>query len=111
MHATKKQHYLFARISAKVTSGLSRNCENTFLYFFHRLNVLKGNVEQAKVKRRYQSEQRKNVMKTMTGNAGNHETATLSVTQLTNVKGLLADQGRSLNELVANVKSVKSDLE
>jgi len=76
-----------------------------------RLNVLKGNVEQAKVKRRYQSEQRKNVMKTMTGNAGNHETATLSVTQLTNVKGLLADQGRSLNELVANVKSVKSDLE
>ena len=68
-------------------------------------------MEQAKVKRRYQSEQRKNVMKTMTGNAGNHETATLSVSQLTNVKGLLADQGRSLNELVANVKSVKSDLE
>ena len=74
-----------------------------------RLNVLKGNVEQAKVKRRYQLEQRRNIVKTTAGGADG--TAALSVAQTTSVKGLLADQGRSLHELIANVKTIKLDLE
>lgn len=73
-----------------------------------RLNVLKGSVEQAKIKRRYQLEQKKNILKTMDGGS---EPSALSVTQIANVKGLLSDQGRSLNELVANIKSAKLNLE
>ena len=75
-----------------------------------RLNVLKGNVEQAKVKRRYQLDQRRNIEKTTAGGAEG-TTAALSVAQTTSVKGLLADQGRSLHELIANIKTIKLDLE
>jgi len=73
-----------------------------------RLNVLKGSVEQAKIKRRYQLEQKNNIQKTMDGGP---EASSLSVTQVTSVKGLLSDQGRSLHELIANIKTAKQDLD